>query len=173
MTYGSVSDFFGSLPEANLSNWAGQVSNEIKNSVSASSLEYLYKIQYDLLQKGVPDAETIIGSTVAYGLGVTDFLGAAMWLLMPFSRGNVHIGSADPLAYPLINPNYFLVDFDLRIQVAIAKWTRKFYETEPIRSFVTEISPGFELVPHNATDAQWGNWIKSSGELFSNPRRRS
>jgi hypothetical protein len=85
---------------------------------------------------------------------------------MPFSRGNVHISSTDPRVYPDISPNFFLVDFDLEVQIAIAKWTRKFWNTEPMRSMATEVSPGFEIVPKNATDAQWGEWIKSSCGLF-------
>ena len=72
---------------------------------------------------------------------------------MPFSRGNVHISSADPLAYPHINPNYFLVDFDLDVQVAIKKWTRKFWTTKPVGSIVTEVFPG-AAVPQDTTDKE-------------------
>jgi len=87
---------------------------------------------------------------------------------MPFSRGNVHIKSADPHEYPEINPNFFLVDFDLDVQVAITKWTRRFYKTEPMKSLVlTELSPGFRVVPQNATDEQWAEYIKTAGECPS------
>lgn len=81
---------------------------------------------------------------------------------MPFSRGNVHISSPDPQSYPLINPNFFLVDFDLKIMVAIAKWVRTFWGTRPVSTFATEIIPGFEVVPPNATDEEWRQWIKST-----------
>lgn len=86
---------------------------------------------------------------------------------MPFSRGNVHIASADPLAYPQINPNFFLVDYDLKVQVAIAKWTRKFWTTEPVAALVEELSPGFGVVPVNASDEVWGDWIRSSCEFIT------
>jgi hypothetical protein len=163
VTYGAASDFLQSLPsKSSLESWAKNVSAAVNNTVSATSLEYLFNFQYDLIQNGVPDAETIIGTTMSFGLGPSDYLFSALWLLMPFSRGNVHICSPDPLVYPDINPNFFLVDFDLDVQIGIAKWTRKFWSTEPARSLATEISPGFDTLPANATDLEWGQWIKSS-----------
>ena len=168
VTYGSLSDFLSPLPAANISEWATTVSSAINNTISASTLTQLFEIQYNLLKAGVPDAETIAGTTVQFGAGPSAYLGAAFWLLMPFSRGNVHICSADPLVYPLINPNYFLVDFDLDVQVAIAKWTRKFWTTEPVGSIVTEVSPG-AAVPQNATDEEWGTYVKSAFSANSHP----
>lgn len=168
VTYGSITDFLGPMPSANLSEWASTVSNAINNTISASTLTHLFQIQYDLLESGVPDAETLAGTTVQFGQGSSGYLGAAFWLLMPFSRGNVHIASADPLTYPAINPNYFLVDFDLEVQVAIAKWTRKFWTSEPVGSIVTEVSPG-ATVPQNATDDEWGAYVKNSFTANSHP----
>jgi hypothetical protein len=169
VTYGSVADFLGDLPKkANLTSWAELVSTAINNTISISTLEHLFCIQYSLLEQQVPQAEVIISTTKDLGLGVSSFLFSAFWLLMPFSRGNVHIKSADPREYPEINPNFFLVDFDLDVQVAIAKWTRRFYETEPMKSLVlTELSPGFQVVPQDATDEQWAEYIKTAGECPS------
>lgn len=168
VTYGSITDFLGPMPSANLSEWAAIVSNAINNTVPASALSFLFGIQYNLLKSGVPDAETIAGTTVQFGEGPSGYLGTAFWLLMPFSRGNVHISSADPLAYPAINPNYFLLDFDLEVQIAIAKWTRKFWSTAPIGSIVTEVSPG-AAIPQNATDEEWGSYVKSVFTANSHP----
>jgi hypothetical protein len=168
VTYGSLSDFLSPLPAANISEWATTVSNAINNTTPASTLTHLFEIQYNLLEAGVPDAETIVGTTVQFGLGPSGYLAGSFWLLMPFSRGNVHIGSADPLAYPLINPNYFLIDFDLDVQVAIAKWTRKFWTTEPVGSIVTEVFPG-AAVPQDATDEEWGTYVKSAFGANSHP----
>lgn len=168
VTYGSIADFLGLMPSANVSDWATTVSNAINNTVSASALTHLLQIQYDLLKSGVPDAETIAGTTVQFGQGPSGYVGAAFWLLMPFSRGNVHIASADPLAYPAINPNYFLIDFDLQVQVAIAKWTRRFWTSDPVGSVFTEVSPG-AAVPQNATDEEWGAYLKSAFSANSHP----
>lgn len=167
VAFSSASDFFGNVPNNSIADWALQVSNAVNNSVNASALEYLFKVQLGLISQGVPDAETIIGTTVEVGGVPRAILASAFWLLMPFSRGNVHISSPDPSVYPQINPNYFLIDFDLAIQIAIAKWARRFWATQPVSAFTAEISPGFEVVPANATDEQWGSWIKQSCKLAS------
>ena len=168
VTYGSITDFFGPMPAANISEWATTVSTAINNTIPGSTLTYLFEIQYNLLKDGVPDAETIAGTTVQFGEGPSGYLATAFWLLMPFSRGNVHIRSSDPLAYPAINPNYFLVDFDLEVQIAIAKWTRKFWTTAPVGNILTEVSPG-AAVPQNATDSEWGAYLKKSFIANSHP----
>jgi choline dehydrogenase-like flavoprotein len=168
VAYGSLSDIFPSPLSPNISDWATTVARAINNSIPASTLSKLFDIQYSLLETGVPDAETIAGTTVQFGAGPSGYLGIAFWLLMPFSRGNVHIASADPLAYPAINPNYFLIDFDTEVQVAIAKWTRKFWTTEPIATKFTEVSPG-AAVPSNATDEEWATYVKTAFTANSHP----
>lgn len=172
VAYGSLSDFFtGSLPNSkNLSAWAAQTSNSTNNAVDPSALEALFGIQSQLIDQGVPDAETILGTTPEFGLGPSAILASAFWLLMPFSRGSVHISSADPVVHPAINPNFFLVEWDLEVQVAIAKWTRKFWETQPMEGLAVEISPGFEVVPANASDGEWGEWIKGTCKCFLKPK---
>jgi hypothetical protein len=165
VAFSSTSDFLGNLTDPDLGAWAAQVSTAVNNSVNASALEYLFKVQYELLEQGVPNAETIMETLVEIGRPPSTLLFSAFWILMPFSRGNVHIGSADPLAYPLINPNYFLLDFDLIVSIGIAKWTRRFWAAQPLADLTTEISPGFEVLPANATDEQWGEWLKGACEL--------
>lgn len=168
-TFGLLSDIFPTVPSSNITGWAAVVSASMNNSLGVSALTHLFRIQYDLLSKGVPDAETIIGTTATYGLGPSGYLSSAFWLLMPFSRGNVHISSANASVHPEINPNFFVVDYDLKVQIAIAKWTRKFWNTKPMRAMVTEVSPGFQIVPRNASDKVWGEWVKSSFSSNSHP----
>ncbi|RDL35001.1 Uncharacterized protein BP5553_06932 [Venustampulla echinocandica] len=169
-TFGSLADIRINLPSSSsLKLWASTVSAAINSSLPATSLYQLFQIQYALLSRGVPDAETIIGTTMNFGLGPSGVVGSAFWLLMPFSRGSVHIASTDPKLYPDINPNFFLVDFDLEVQIAIAKWTREFWDTDHMRGMVTELSPGFEALPRNATDEEWGDWVKGSFSSNSHP----
>ena len=126
VAYGAMHDFFQDWDKNfDARAYAKTVSTAISNAIPASSLEYLFDIQYKLLQQGVPNAETIIETTLNIGLGPSNLLLAPFWLLMPFSRGNVHITSADPNVYPAINPNFFLIEFDVEVQIAVAKWTRK------------------------------------------------
>ncbi|CZR66327.1 related to alcohol oxidase [Phialocephala subalpina] len=172
VAYGAMSDFFSSWNSSNLNttSYAEIVAAANNNTVSAESLEYLFNIQLNLLKSGVPNAETVMETSLNLGLGPSGFLLSAFWLLMPFSRGSVHINSADPEAYPSINPNFFLVDFDLDVQIAIAKWTRKFWGTESMKSLITaEISPGYDILPQNATDYQWATWVKTAVTANSHP----
>ncbi|KFY74509.1 hypothetical protein V499_05464 [Pseudogymnoascus sp. VKM F-103] len=170
VAFGSASDFLDSLPKnVNLTAWAEKVAVAIDHAISISSLEQLFRIQYELINNGVVDAESILETTFSIGLGPSSLVASAFWLLLPFSRGNVHISSSDPLAYPVINPNYFLVDFDVDVQVAIAKWTRKFWETPPIQGLATETSPGFDALPKDASYEQWANWVKTTFAGNSHP----
>ncbi|KAE8444567.1 hypothetical protein EG329_014491 [Mollisiaceae sp. DMI_Dod_QoI] len=169
VAYGVMSDFFREW-DTNLDThtYAETVSKTLNNTIPASSLEYLFNIQHRLLRQGVPNAEIIMETSLNLGAGPSELLLSAFWLLMPFSRGNVHISSTDPKAYPQINPNFFLVDFDLQVQIAIAKWSRNFWATEPMRSLITmEISPGYSVLPENATDAEWAEWVKTTAAMMS------
>lgn len=161
VTYAPLSSILPPVPAANISTWAQSISAAINSSISPGAMNFLLTIQNDLLNQDVPDIEVVFENSVTIGSGPSGYLGTAFWNLLPFSRGNVHISSSDPAAYPAINPNFFLVDFDLKVQVEIAKWIRKFWASKPMGAF-TEISPGYAVVPKNATDAQWGDWIKST-----------
>ncbi len=173
VSYSTLSDISIALPStSSIATWAEAVAaaNALNgnSAVSAESLETIFQLQYNVLEQNTPDAEVILESSDAIGLGPSPLLVAAFWPLMPFSRGSVHINSASPTAYPSINPNFFLVDFDLEVQVAIAKFTRKFFASEPLAGLVLEeLSPGFQAVPANATDAQWEGFIKAASMYLS------
>jgi len=61
----------------------------------------------------------------------------------PFSRGSIHIASADPNVQPLMDPHYFEDDFDMQLLLEGFKFARKVAEAEPFRScIVREVDPG-------------------------------
>ena len=79
-------------------------------------------------------------------------LGIDLWQLLPFSRGNVTIKvcsiyqtaqpqpltlpcaqSANPFQKPAVNVNYFSVDWDLDVQIAGARLSRKILSSPPLR----------------------------------------
>lgn len=75
----------------------------------------------------------------------------------PFSRGTIHVGSADPTQQPLMDPHYFEDDFDMELLVEGLKFARKVAETEPFKSCVMrEVDPG----PEVQTDAEMREYIK-------------
>ncbi|CAL1709883.1 unnamed protein product [Somion occarium] len=81
-------------------------------------------------------------------------------LQQPFSRGSTHINSADPTTYPTIDPNYFDIDFDLKVLTSIAQWVRSTWtKTKAFGSIIaSESFPG----PEVQTQAQWESWVKAT-----------
>jgi hypothetical protein len=62
-----------------------------------------------------------------------------------------------------INPNYFMLDYDVQQQVGTAKLARSFTNTAPFSDLLTgEVTPGLSKVSRNASDADWAQWLKSS-----------
>lgn len=85
------------------------------------------------------------------------------WGSVPFSRGNVHISSADPTATAAIDPKYFMLEFDLHAQVQAARFIRQLLKTEPLAAMAgTETSPGLSTVPAEADDQGWSSSIKDN-----------
>jgi choline dehydrogenase len=123
-------------------------------------LEYLFKIQHDLIFKqNVPSAEILT-------TGQSNNLLCAGWSLLPFSRGSVHIGSTDPLQTPVIDPKFFLIDYDMQVEIAISRLSRQFWSTPPAKGLtLSPLEPDNKTVPPHATDAQWRKYITSACEF--------
>lgn len=146
------SKLLGKLPE-----YAAQVASANGNITKAKDIEHFFKIQWDLIFKyHIPVAEILMepsGSTYD-----TEY-----WGSVPFSRGNVHISSADPTAPASIDPKYFMLDFDLHAQVEAARFIRQVFKTEPFASMAgSETSPGLSSVAADANDQGWASFIKNN-----------
>jgi choline dehydrogenase len=63
--------------------------------------------------------------------------------LRPQSRGSSHISSADPLAHPVINPNYLSTRADKKVAIRAIRLARKIIEQPVMRKYSpSEIKPG-------------------------------
>lgn len=86
----------------------------------------------------IPDIQLHFGMALADDHGRKRHKGAGftchVCLLRPKSRGEVTLGSADPLAAPLIDPNFFGEAADLETMVAGFKTTRRLMETPALRA---------------------------------------
>ena len=171
LAYASFYDIFGddAQPVAesvlnNLTNYAARTADINNGVVKAEDLSNFYQIQYDLLfSDQVPMVEILFIPTHSPAL-ITEF-----WTLLPFSRGNVHIASGNPADYPIINPNYFMIDWDLQAHVAVTKYVRKMYQTAPLKDMVfMERKPGHAL-SENATDTDWANYARDNCKRFFCP----
>jgi len=96
------------------------------------------------------------GQTPTPGKRYMSFVSA---LLHPLSRGTVHIASADPLAPPAIDPNYFSNPLDLELLTHILKYTLKVYGTEPFKGAVrAPVMPGADVL--QGGDAALREYVK-------------
>lgn len=137
--------------------YAAQVASANGNVTKAADIEKFFKIQWDLIFKShIPVAEVLIEP-----MGKT--LDTEYWGSVPFSRGNVHISSADPTAPATIDPKYFMLDFDFEAQVQAARFIRDLFKTEPFAGLAgEETSPGLSTVSANAKDQEWSSFIKNN-----------
>lgn len=86
--------------------------------------------------------------------------------LRPTSRGRVKLGSADPLAAPLMYSNYLSTELDRRCVTAAIAFARKLSRTEPLAGYVAqEVLPG----PKAAHDADLLEFARSHGATIFHP----
>ena len=163
-TFATAQDFFGAntskvaaSTKSKLPEWAEKLAAK-SGVLGAVSLEKILQIQHDLIfEKNVTVAEIL---TTASG---STFV-SAFWTLLPFSRGGVHLRSTSPqdINNPVIDPSFFEIDFDLQLETTIGRVAQELWATEPIKGLIAEnIIPGDSVLPQNASDAQWGSFIKT------------
>lgn len=164
--YPSAETIFGSEYQnvsahilSSLPSYADKIAAASGNVTKACDLLSFFELQYELIfskTHPVPMAEILISPST------TEF-SSQYWALLPFSRGNVHITSSKPGVPAAINPNYFMMDWDITSQVATAKFIRNIYATAPFSSVVgPEVKPGLDRVSANATEAEWFDWVKTA-----------
>ncbi|KAF9022992.1 hypothetical protein BDP27DRAFT_1308011 [Rhodocollybia butyracea] len=124
--------------------------SELQTEVAAANLSswqhQQFEIQLAELQAGEVGqmelaffAGDISGTALPVGTEIVEILNFGS---RHFSRGSVHIGSADPLAAPLIDPNYLQFTIDKQVVVRGAQIARNLTQTAPMASFIkTPVSP--------------------------------
>jgi len=84
-------------------------------------------------------------------------------VVRPTSRGWVRLASADPLAKPLINPNYLGTEDDTRRLVDAVKRSRDIFATRAFAEWASsEILPG----PGVRTDAQLREFVRQRADSY-------
>lgn len=104
----------------------------------ATATYYLMSVQMHYDQSGMKDhyALTDPGNYLSIGPG----------LAHPFSRGSVHIQSADAQAPPKINANYLSHPLDLEIMARHMMQVERLFETSPLSNLIL---PGGRSLPGN------------------------
>ncbi|MCA3261745.1 MAG: choline dehydrogenase [Telmatospirillum sp.] len=91
---------------------------------------------------------------------------ANIYQLRPESRGTVSIRSADPLADPVIRPNYLSTDNDRRVLRAGVRLLREVFAQPAFDAFRgPELSPG----PDVASDGELDAWLSANADTVFHP----
>ncbi|KAF9639798.1 putative glucose oxidase protein [Lasiodiplodia theobromae] len=163
-SYPNVTDVFGNSTSAFASSvlaalpaYASAISAQNNNCTSTEDMLSLLQLQHSLIfDAQVPVAEVITWPT-------EKSFGTQYWSTLPFARGNIHVTSSDPSTVARINPNYFMLAYDLDSQVQVARWMRKLFSTAPLADVVgAETWPGTKTVASNASNAAWSKWLKQN-----------
>ena len=158
----------GSLTINNLANGPRLVGEIAKwalgrPSILGLSAALVYGFGKSRPELDAPDF-TVIFSPASYREG---FLGkldtyagmtSGAWQMRPLSAGHVRITSAEPLAAPLIQPNYLAHEEDRRVLLAAIRTARRILATP-------------ELAPYYEREQQPGPDMRSDDELLDFARR--
>jgi choline dehydrogenase len=80
-------------------------------------------------------------------------------LMRPQSRGTVRLQSADPFAYPLIDPNYLADSADLRVFIDSLRIARQLVATPAFHDFLDhELAPGAAA----QSDEELAAWVRQA-----------
>ncbi|CAE6448906.1 unnamed protein product [Rhizoctonia solani] len=128
-----------------------------------------YKIQELWLRKKIGNVEIILNPGY-FGSGVpknnTSYISMVMCIQHPFSRGNIHLNSSNPLAPPSIDPNYLSKTIDRDILVESVKFADKIAKTDPLAPMlVTRQDPS----PEVKSDEDITKWVKDNVRTLHHP----
>ncbi|HQS31009.1 MAG: choline dehydrogenase [Polaromonas sp. 39-63-203] len=86
--------------------------------------------------------------------------------LRPTSQGSIHIGSADPLAAPVIRPNFLATAEDRHTLVEGMKTARRLVGQPALADYiVSEMNPGADV----QSDDQWLDFARGNGQTIYHP----
>ncbi|VDC03216.1 unnamed protein product [Peniophora sp. CBMAI 1063] len=151
--------------EKSLRGWAESQAHN--TGADANALMDVFKLVTNaIVEDHAPIAELYYDLSMA-----PSTLKLATWNLLPFSRGSVSINSTNPFHQPSISVNWFSVPFDMTVQVAGARLIRQIFEAPPMRNITngTLAIPTLGMVPQDATDEDWEEWILQAFEGNSHP----
>jgi len=135
--------------------WAGIQYVLFRTGPVASSLFETGGFWYADPEARSPDIQFHLGQGSGIEAGVTKLRHAGVTLnsanLRPRSRGTVRLASADPLAAPLIDPNYWADPHDRKISLAGLKIAREIMQQAALKPYVmAERLPGPRAVTDQA-----------------------
>ncbi|KAF8676953.1 alcohol oxidase [Rhizoctonia solani] len=96
----------------------------------------------------------------------TSYISIIMCIQHPFSRGNIHLNTSDPLSPPAIDPNYLSKQIDQSILVESVKFADKIAKAEPLAAMlVARQDPS----PDIKSDENITKWVKANIRTLHHP----
>lgn len=157
--FGAKTDSLDASTKEKLASWSELIAKRLEGGVSVSALKKRFQVQHDVIF----DKEASMAEYEFFSLG--DITGIVFSTTMPFSWGSVHLNAAGEIEKPVIDPNFLSVDFDLHAAKEVGRIARKLWSTKPLTDFVGDlVAPGDAVLPENATDEQWAQFLTSACE---------
>lgn len=155
--FGAETDSIAAATKGNLASWSEAIAKRLNGGVSPSALETRFRVQHDVIfNKGASVAEFEF-----FSLG--DTIGIVFSPTLPFSWGSVHLDAAGEIDKPAIDPNFLSIDFDRQVALKIGRLARKIWSNKPLSDLAGDfVVPGDAVLPEDATDAQWTEFLTSS-----------
>lgn len=161
-TFATANDLFGERAgtvaeetRSKIPEYARQVASWSNGALDASSLEQLFEIQHRVMF----DEDTTI--VEIFNTAQQENFVAAYWILMPFSRGSVHLKSANDLGMPVVDPRYLEIPLDFDTQIEAGRLATAFWEASGL------VANGTVALPGNATDAEWKAFVSQTSSSNS------
>ncbi|KAJ1300911.1 hypothetical protein OPQ81_003336 [Rhizoctonia solani] len=160
-------DFMATSEE--IGNMIAQFDREIASEKLTPLQKATYKIQKEWLKEKVGLVEVIMSPGFA-GAGVpkanTSYMSLITAIQHPFSRGNIHLNSSNPLVAPRIDPRYFSKSIDLETLVRTVKFGQKLSKTEPLASMIVARQ---DPAPEVTSDAAIVEYVKANAATIHHP----
>jgi len=142
----------------------------LQKELKKTTLSPLQKAQMDILLEWLRSEEVPQAEVVVFSRGLINPAAGSSYQTMvsgiqhPVSRGSVHIGSGDPLQYPLIDPNYLDFEYDLAVIKAATRLAIRVTEEPPFSNMVV----AREFPPSDAED-ELDAWSRNTITSGSHP----
>ncbi|KAI0395816.1 GMC oxidoreductase [Xylariaceae sp. FL0594] len=160
--FGTNTDSVAAVTKAELASWSEKIAERLQGGISASVLEKRFQVQHDVIfhhRASIAEFEFF---------AFKDTIGMVFSPTLPFSWGSVHLGATGEIEDPAIDPNLLSIEFDMQTALKVGQMARKMWSTEPLSKLAgTPLQPADGVLPENATDEEWTEFLTSVCEPAS------